>query len=200
MDARAATFRRAGRLGALAVMLPGLLGSAAGDLSAQDAPIETGARVRVTTSAGAEPIVGWIDAIDPDGVRLVREKNHGPIALARSEILRMERSRVRRSLDDQAVPGMIAGGVLGLVVGITQTEELHCDPGSWLCIDYPDKALGGLGGAVIGMIAGSVISAVIVPGESWEDASVPAVTVETVTDGGGVALGLRIPLGSGRRP
>lgn len=198
MHGRRATFRRAGRLRVVAILLTGFIGVAASDLRAQDASVEAGARVRITTSHGTNPMVGWIDAVGPDGVNLVRETDRRVVRLSRDEILRLERSRVRRSLAKQAGPGIAVGGVLGFVVGITQTEEQQCEPGSLVCFDIPEKALGGIGGTFVGMLVGGLISAIVIPGESWEDASMPALAVETRSSGTGVVL--RIPLGSGRQP
>lgn len=178
-------------------MLTGFLGVTAGNLEAQDTSVEAGARVRVTTSDGTKPMVGWIGATGPDGVTLVHETDRRVVPLSRDEIVRLERSRMRRSLAKRANPGMAVGAVLGLVIGITQTEENQCERGSSLCFDVPEKALGGIGGAFVGMFAGGLISAIVIPGESWEDASLPAVTVETRSRGASVVL--RIPLGSGRR-
>jgi hypothetical protein len=176
----------------VAAVLMGFLGVAASDLRAQDASVDAGARVRIMTSHGTSPMVGWIDAMGPDGVNLVRETDRRVVLLPRDEILRLERSRVRRSLAKRADPGMAVGGVLGLVVGFTQTEEQQCEPGSWLCFDFPEKVLGGIGVALVGMLAGGLISAIVIPDESWEDASLPALMVETRS--GGASVVLRIPV------
>ena len=178
------------------MLVAGLFGIA--PLGAQEPGIQTGARVRIATSDGGEPMVGWIDATGPGNVRLVRETDHQLVTLHRDEILRIERSRVRRSLGKQIAPGMAAGGVIGLVVGFTLTEEEHCEPQSFLCFDFPEKVFGGMGGALVEMLVGSLVSAVIIPGESWEDASMPALTVNAAP--GGASVALRIPLGSGRQP
>lgn len=159
--------------------------------------IEPGERVRITTSPGSKPTVGWVDALEPRDVRVVEEVAHAVVTVPRNEIQRIERSRVRRSSTRRAAPGLTAGGLLGLVVGVAMTEEASCDPGASFCLDFPDKALGGMAGLGIGMLVGGLISWAIVPGESWEDATLPALTAGADTRG--AYLSLRVPLGSGRR-
>lgn len=159
--------------------------------------IEPGERVRITTSPGSKPTVGWVDALEPRDVRVVEEATHAVVTIPRTEIQRIERSRVRRSSTRRAAPGLTAGALLGLVVGVAITEEANCDPGASFCLDFPDKTLGGMAGLGVGMLVGGLISWAIVPGESWEDASLPALTAGADTRG--AFLSLRIPLGTGRR-
>ncbi len=158
--------------------------------------IEPGERVRITTSSGSKPTVGWVDALEARDVHVVDEVAHAVVTIPRSEIQRIERSRVRRSSTRRAAPGLTAGGLLGLVVGVAITEEESCDPGAYLCFGFSDKMIGGTAGLGIGMLVGGLISLAIVPGESWEDATLPALTAGADTRG--AYLSLRIPLGSGR--
>lgn len=187
-----------------------LAGAVAGIFTAQDLAaqqsnggrgeipgIEPGERVRITTSPGSKPTVGWVDALEARDVRVVDEVAHALVTIPRNEIQRIERSRVRRSSTRRAAPGLTAGGLLGLVVGVAITEEARCDPGAYFCLDFPDKALGGMAGLGIGMLVGGLISWAIVPGESWEDATLPALTAGADTRG--AYLSLRIPVGTGRR-
>lgn len=164
--------------------------------------IEPGARVRITT-ASSRPALGWVDALEPRGIRLVEERDHTVVTIPHDAIRRIERSRVRRSDARRAVPGLIAGGLLGLVIGVVTTEnaeDVDCDPRSPFCFDLDlpsNKVMAGFAGLGIGMIAGGLISGAIVPGESWEDASLPALTAGA--DARGAYLALRIPLGLRRR-
>lgn len=159
--------------------------------------IEPGERVRITMSSSSKPTVGWVDALEARDVRVVEEVTHAVVTMPRNEIQRIERSRVRRSSTRRAAPGLTAGGLLGLVVGVAITEEARCDSGAYFCFDFPDKALGGMAGLGIGMLVGGLISSAIVPGESWEDATLPALTAGADTRG--AYLSIRISLGSGKR-
>lgn len=173
---------------------PGAIAQQA-DGAARDSSIAPGERVRITTYASSEPTVGWVDAAEPDEIRLVDESGHSIDSISREDVRRIERSRVRRSLWDQAAPGAIAGGALGFVIGIVTTEEKSCEPNSSLCFDYPDKGLAGIGGFAIGMIGGGLISAAISPSESWEDSYLPRLTAGAGASG--AFLALQIPLSSG---
>lgn len=159
--------------------------------------IEAGTRVRITTSSSPEPVVGTVGSLEPGSIQLLRETDESIVTISREEIQRIERSRVRRTADQRAAPGMVAGGLLGLVVGVATTEnaeETDCDPRNPFCInlDLPsNKAMAGMGGFLIGMIGGGLISLAIVPGESWEDASLPTLTAGTDADG--AFLAFRIP-------
>lgn len=185
-------------------VVTGLL--AAGDVVAQEAGqagrelgagamADIGARVRLSTADSVEPLVGWIDTREPGTVRLVRESDHSVVAVPAEAIRRIELSRVRRSLGRRMTPGFIAGGLLGLVIGVATTEEKSCDPNSWFCIDFPDKALAGMFGMSVGALAGGLISIALVPGESWEDARLPTLTAGADARGGYLAL--RVPFAAG---
>lgn len=177
---------------------PGALAQQTDGATARDSSITPGDRVRIATSTSSEPVVGWVDGVESNSVHLVDETSHSLDPISRDDIRRLQRSQGRRSLWDQAGPGAVAGGILGMIIGIAITEEKHCEPNSWFCFDFPDKALAGMAGLTIGMVGGGVISSAVIPGESWEDASLPTLTVGADTGGGYLAL--RIPLGSGRRP
>lgn len=159
--------------------------------------IEAGTRVRITTSSSPEPVVGMVGSLEPGSIQLLRETDESIVTISRGEIRRIERSRVRRSASQRAAPGMVAGGLLGLVVGVATTEnaeETDCDPRSPFCLDLDlpsNKLMAGFAGFSIGMMGGGLISLVIVPGESWEDASLPTLTAGTDADG--AFLAFRIP-------
>lgn len=159
--------------------------------------VEPGARVRITTAASSKPVVGWVDTMGSRDIRFVEEANRTVVTIPRDAIRRIERSGIRRSTRQRAVPGLIAGGLLGLVVGLAATEEKRCDSGDTFCIDAPERAFAGIAGLGIGMLAGGLISWAIIPGESWEDASLPTLTAGADPRGGYLAL--RIPLGARRR-
>lgn len=202
--------RRGGRpilAGVFGILLAGL--ASAEGLAAQqpidergEIDIEAGTRVRITTSSSPDAIVGVINALEPESVQLVEETNNTVVTISRDEIRRIEH-RVQRSAGRQATPGMVAGGLLGLVVGVVTTEDaedVDCDPRSPLCIDLDlpsNKVMAGFAGLMIGTIGGGLISWALVPGESWEDAPLPALT--TGADSNGAYLAFRIPLRFGGR-
>lgn len=205
MNGRHATHRGrrlviTGTLGILVGFLvaPGALAQQTDVATARDSSITPGDRVRIATSTSPEPAVGWVDGVEPDEIRLVDESSHSLDTISRDDIRRLERSRGRRSLWDEAGPGALAGGILGFVIGIATTEEKHCEPNDFLCVDLPERYLAGIGGLALGMLGGGLISVAIIPGESWEDASLPTLTAGAYPGGGYLAL--RIPLESGRRP
>lgn len=180
-----------------AILAAGLL---AGPMQAQEpppdeaAPLREGSRVRVTTDDGAGPITGWIDARTGDGFRLVRASDHTVVPLSTEAIRRLEVSRVRRSSTEQAVPGMVAGGLLGLVLGVALTEEHSCEPDAFLCFDVgSEKLLAGLAGAGLGVLGGGLLSMAVVPAESWTDVPPVESALWTGARGPAVALVVSIP-------
>jgi len=102
-------------------------------------------------------------------------------------------SQKRRSVLDEMAPGMIIGGLVGLVAGAVVTEEHTCDPRSFFCVDPPEKLLGALAGSAVGMTAGAYLSWALVPAESWSAASPPRVAA--AAGPGGATVAMRLPLG-----
>ena len=186
-------------IGLLAVVPLGAPAGAQPAEAARDtAEVEVGDRVRVTTDRAPRPVVGWIESTAGDGLVLVDEDRHEARAIPAAAIRRLEVSRVRRSGSEQATPGMIAGGLGGLALGVALTEEQSCEPDSFLCFDYPDKLMAGLMGASLGVLVGGLVSAAIVPAESWADVSSPRVVVSGSGRGASVALRLPVPAGRPR--
>lgn len=161
---------------------------------AESEVVEVGSRVRVTLQGAGEPLVGWIDARNGDVFQVVRASDRHVLPVPADAIRRLEVSRVRRSSLQQAEPGIVAGSLLGLVLGVGLTEEHSCDPNSFLCFDFgSEKLLGGLAGASIGFVAGGLLSKAIVPAESWTEVA-PAEFAFTVgPSGASVALVVPIP-------
>lgn len=155
--------------------------------------VQVGDRVRIAVEGAREPAIGWIDALGREEISLLEERNHAVRSVRTGAIRRLERSRVRRSSSKQAEPGMIAGGMLGLAAGIAFTEEESCAQESFLCIDYgSEKLMAGLVAASLGVLVGGLISAAIVPAESWEAASAPR--IELGVDPRAPSLAVAIPL------
>lgn len=197
---RTARGSRAAALGGILALLCPLLPRAAAaqrPVEADPVAVAVGDRVRVTTDA-AGPEVGWIEALGPGTLRLVRQRDHEVVPLPPEAIRRLEVSRVRRSSTEQAAPGMILGGLLGLAAGIAVTEESSCNPESPFCFDFgSEKLYGGLVGAGAGVLVGGLLSTIVVPGESWSEAALPRLTVgggeEGTTLGATLTVALPFP-------
>ena len=181
-----------------ALTVPAALAQQTDGTRVAESSIAPGDRVRITTFASAEPIVGRVLDVGPAEVGLVDEDGDPVATILRADIRRFERSLGRRSIEQRIVPGALGGAFLGFIIAAASTEEENCDPGDFICVDVPEKALGGFLGAGIGMLAGSLISLAIIPGESWEDASRPVLVAGSDARGGYLAL--TIPLGSGSAP
>ena len=185
-------------LGFLAILFGAFTGPAAlaqerDATPARGSSVAPGDRVRISTSTSAEPSVGWVDGVESDAILLVDEDGHSLATISRADIRRLERSRVRRSGIQRAAPGILAGGLVGFMVGAMTAEQQHCEPGSWFC-PTPPKATASVVGLALGMIGGGLISRAIIPGDSWESASLPTLTAGTGRGGG--YLSVRIPVGS----
>lgn len=155
---------------------------------------EVGTRVRVTTDGTTEPMAGWIEARGGEGILLVRASDHAVVPISRDGIRRLEVSRVRRSGSKRSAPGMIAGGIAGLAIGVAVTEEHSCEPNSLFCFDFgSEKLMAGLLGATAGMLVGGLVSWAIVPAESWTEVPVASLRVAADPGGGGVALAVTLP-------
>lgn len=160
-----------------------------------DTVAAVGDRIRVTTSDGPERVIGWLDASDRDGLRLVDDRRHEVRTVPLEEIRRLELSRTRRSSSERAAPGAIAGAFAGAALGLALTEEHSCRPENFLCFDFgSEKLYGGLLGAGAGLLVGGLISQAIVPAESWVDARPPSLAVTAVgPSGASVALVVPFP-------
>lgn len=156
--------------------------------------MEVGSRVRVTTDEATGPLVGWVDARGRDGFSLVRASDHAVVPISRDAIRRLEVSRVRRSIGEQSAPGMVAGGLAGLVIGVAITEEHSCQPDSFLCFDFgSEKLMAGMVGASLGMLAGGLLSWAIVPAESWTEFALAPSRVAAGPSGVVVTYALPLP-------
>ena len=150
------------------------------DDAGADTLASVGDRIRVVTSLSPEPTVGWIDASDGSGLRLVDERHHEVRLVPREEVRTLELSRTRRSSAERAAPGMVAGGLAGALLGAALTEEHSCRSEALFCFDFgSEKLYGALLGASAGVLVGGLVSAAIVPAESWMDARLPRLTVAT---------------------
>lgn len=180
-----------------AVLAPPLL--VGPTLAQEEAPeraprAEVGSRVRVTTDEAEGTVVGWIEARDGSGLRLVRASDHAVVPIPTSGIRRLEVSETRRSVSRQMAPGMVAGGLAGLALGVALTEEHSCRPNALFCFDYgSEKLLAGLAGAGLGMLAGGLVSWAIVPAESWRAVPPPGLALAAGPRGAVVALTLPLP-------
>lgn len=166
--------------------------------------IRVGAKVRVTTSGRARPLVGWLRrSRDRDSLRLFREPDDDIVAVSRSSIRRLEASEVRSALE-RAAPGMIMGGLAGLAISLAVIDTHSCGPdSSSLCRTLADlsktrKAVGAFYGAGLGVLAGGLLSGVIVPAEKWTEVPVAGITLGTTSRGVSVSLVLPLSGSEGR--
>jgi len=174
---------------ALSVALPS---SAA---SAEDTPqLLIGLRVRVTATQddgdgkrGTRRLVGDLVRFDEQTIG-VQDGNNEMRSVPRSAVVRLERSRGRRTRGKWARNGFLAGALAGGVLGYAAGESCH--GGEFLCFDRSATipALGLLGGA-----AGALVGALAAHGEHWDviSTSRTKVTLAPTTNGVGARLSVR---------
>lgn len=170
-----------------------LLGS---PLFAQDAPPDSGIRVRATYSAAgtSRQVTGTLITLDADSLTLlVAAPSVQSVSLARSQMTRLEVSAGRHS---SAGTGALIGAGIGVVGGVALGLAGQCsgDEVGWeWCFDSQGYTVGF--GAVFGALGaglGAIVGA-FVHHETWRSvAHPPAVGVILRPEGKRVAAGLSI--------
>jgi hypothetical protein len=147
-----------------------LTGSADALLPQSVLPLDSAARIRVWSSS---PLltrrVGSVVTLQADTLRmsLDRTRRSGDslrvVALPLSNVTRLDVSRGRHSRGRGALIGALLGVALGGALGYATGSD--CDPGDFCIIDRTGGAMiaGGMGAVV-----GTLIGALVRPGEKWE--------------------------------
>jgi hypothetical protein len=168
--------------------------AAAAQMPATEAPLQIGARVRVSSSAPgfSGPLrVANVLAQHGDTLSFRPEGTQDSIALPLSLITRIEVSTSRSSHGRQGMGlGLLGGALIGAVVGAATYTP--CSSTEFLgCLFAPtsrgaNAELGGIGGALIGTIVGGVIGRNRQT-ENWERVAVtaPKVSVRIAPSGKG---------------
>lgn len=119
------------------------------------APIAIGDRLRITHDAHCctSPSTGVVQSLTPDSIVLQSRGRPPRLAIARSNIYRIERwndheTHMARGALVGVLTGAIAGGVLGF-----QNACSHCD-GDWRGLG---AFYGVVGGGLVGLLAGLVV-------------------------------------------
>jgi hypothetical protein len=147
-----------------------VLGSS-GAVRAQELPLPSrGSRVRITWTALESPsVVGTLAAIDPESMTVVPASGGDPRVVARSEVLRLERS-VEPSRKGR-------GALIGLGLGLAVAVGKVVIQGG--CNDGCDSSNVLVGAAVA--VSGATLGAIAAPGERWEDVPVERVPAPAST-------------------
>ena len=149
------------------------------DIRAQDSPpVEPGARLRVTRTTGAEPVVGVLASLE--GERLILDIGEGRrLTLAAGSITKLEASSGQKS---NALLGLGIGAVVGAIGGVVYCENAVCDQKA------KAAAIFSLPGALIGVLIGAAIKT-----EKWEEVPLDQLRVSFGPQRGGrFAFGLSV--------
>lgn len=125
----------------------------------QSAPLEPGARLRVSAVAPARVLVGEYLALTDTTLLLTRREQ--PLAVALREIARVEFSRGRRPGVVGGVVGFLAGAVLGGVIGCAANRDSY----GVFCGGQDDTTV--FGAAALGGVAGGAAGALLFRRERW---------------------------------
>jgi hypothetical protein len=150
-----------------------------------------GSRVRVTSSAGNEPVTGTLLSVDVDALVLRHEANDAASRIPIAEIVKLEVSGGRRS---QAGRGAMIGAAVGVMPGLLLTfgdysSDVHGDSHAGTA-----AVIGAAGGALLGAALGWALKT-----EDWVPSQVPRAAVAAVPVRKGVAVSFRVTWGSGAR-
>ena len=139
-----------------------LLGLTAAADDSTHAPLATGTRVRVSApDISATPVVGTVRALDATTLTVDVRGRSEPLAVPRDRIHQLEVSSGRRSRWTGTLVGGLLGAAVGAIVGDSSASKHAYD------IRSADQA----GGAVLGLLVGGGIGALIPPGERWQQLS-----------------------------
>ena len=146
--------------------------------NAQDSrPVEPGARLRVTRTTGAEPVVGNLASWE--GEQLILEVGGRRLTLAAGSITKLEASSGQKS---NALLGLGIGAVVGAIGGVVYCKNAVCDQ------EAKAAAIFSLPGALIGVLMGAAIKT-----EKWEEVPLDQFRVSFVPQRDGrFAIGLSV--------
>jgi hypothetical protein len=172
-------------------------------LSAQDSPLEPGARVRLQvcdphstlfTRRGAASVCtarmeGTFVAVSRDTFRLQTEMQVTPSTIPFTSISQLEVSRGRKS---HTLLGLAVGSLVGLGAGALAGGSVDC-----YALGFRDDGVTCvLIGAGAGLVAGSILGAVtgaLIRTERWEEVPLEQVRLQVARQpGGGLGLGLSV--------
>jgi hypothetical protein len=155
------------RSAAVGILIQLLVGATAGPVYSQ---ADSGSRVRVTTNVRSQrPLVGTLISVDTDSFRLRASTTRKLVALPTASIVRVERSRNRRTNPGGgAVLGAAIGGGTGLLLGLLASTEKD----SFYEVDGGDVVTGALVLAALGGGLGALIGAVS-HREQWDEVPLP---------------------------
>jgi hypothetical protein len=155
------------RSAAVGILIQLLVGATAGPVYSQ---ADSGSRVRVTTNVRSQrPLVGTLISVDTDSFRLMASTSRKLVAIPTASIVRLERSRNRRTnAGGGAVLGAAIGGGTGLLLGLLASTEKD----SFYEVDGGDVVVAALVLAVAGAGVGALIGAVS-HREQWEEVPLP---------------------------
>ena len=147
---------------AAAFLLSGLSLTALADDATQLPSIATGTRVRVSApEISTTRVVGTVRALDAKTLTVDVSGRSEPLIVPRDRIRQLEVSTGRRSRWTGALIGGLLGAAAGAALGNSTASKNAYD------IKSADQA----GGAVLGLLVGAGIGALIPPGERWQDVS-----------------------------
>jgi hypothetical protein len=155
-------------------------------LAAQEAqPGDSAVRVRIHQAGVRQPVIGNITSFDADTFHL--SSAEGDLAIARSEVIRLDVSRGMRSNADRGFKtGLITGATLGLAAGIAivaHPDGCFCDTGPETVPEM--MAIFGLPGAALGAAIGALSHS-----EQWQKAQLDdqAISLRLVPRQGQMAM------------
>lgn len=118
--------------------------------------IQPGMRVRVFTSATAEPVTGKVLSLEGRVLTMVGDQSGTPIGVSRDSITQVDVSRGRRSRGKAVLNGVLVGVGSAFVLGMLSGDD---PPNQFLAFSALEKGvlfniLTVPAGALIGLIAG----------------------------------------------
>ena len=147
---------------AAALVLSAFSFTALADDATQIPSIAVGTRVKVSApEISTTPVIGTVRALDAKSLTVDVSGRTEPLAVPRDRIRRLEVSTGRRSRWTGALIGGLLGAAAGAALGNSTASKNAYD------VKSADQA----GGAVLGLLVGAGIGALIPPGERWQDVS-----------------------------
>lgn len=163
---------------------------------AQERPVYSGDRVRITTGHSWTAFVQWVTA---DSIRVIEDGERDPRSLALGSIERVEvsmgpRSRGRPFLIGALTGAAIAGGTAGV---ISQQDGCADEPPDSFGFQAFCESVGPVavvGSAVVGFAVGGAVGALFGGGDRWVPAAMPVRVGLAPTPGGaGARVTLFVP-------
>ncbi len=178
----------------IVMLVPTLVAVWGSSASAEEGkPTTSGPRVRVTALGfAAKPIVGVLTAIDATKITILRSKESAAVAIPRDALTRFEISHKSSRKGKGAGIGALIGAGVGAALGVAAGADCGAPDASFCISRGASAAAVGLAGAAVG----SILGAIIAPGEKWETANLDSLKVSVTLVGGrrggvGLMLSLR---------